>query len=273
MALEEFNEFKLGCNVPTSFPTMFTAAADAIPMLTRDQINQFLAGKANAWDRRSQFPANAWIKDQANHGSCNGYSIAAALEKLRTLRGLERVVLSGADAYSQMNGGHDNGSSLADGMQIVQANGIAPEELNPGPDRIYTSQISAAAKAARSRFKGFECYAVDSEEELATGIILGFMGVIAVHVSRGFDNLDSDGCPSSGNGVGNHSVHVDDVRLTTGGELQFDSPNNWRVTWGDQGRCRYRWNQHLKQTVNNHRFYITRSTNDDPQGTNPPAAS
>lgn len=271
MHLEEFNGYPLGCTEPESFPTMFTKAADAIPMLTGDEIRVVLAGKPSAHSRRVEFGPE-WIGDQSRFGACNGWSTAKTLERLRWLRGIRpRVKLSGADAYSQMNGGRDNGSALADGMLIVQRNGVAPEEL-VRVDQIFDRQISAAARESRSRFKGFECYAVDDELELASGLVLGFVAVVAVHVARGFDSLDGEGCPRSGNGRGNHSVGVDDVRLTSSGELQFEMFNSWNTSWGDQGRCRLTWNRHLRETVRYHRFFLMRSATDDPQGDNPPAA-
>lgn len=271
--MDDFNGYPLGCLVPTTFPTMFVPMADKVTMMTRDEVNAALSiVKDSMHGSRAKYPAADWIKDQGPYGACNGYSIAAAEEKMRVLRGNERVKLSGADAYSQMNGGHDQGSALADGMQIVQANGIAPESMVT-IDQIYTSRISSQAKAARARFKGFECYAIDTELDLATAIILEFYCVIAVQVDRpAFDRLDGDGRPQSGNGPGNHSVHVDDVRLKDG-KLQFDSPNNWTIRWGDQGRCRYEWDRHLRECVKNHRFYAVRSTGDDPDGTNPPEAT
>lgn len=272
MALEEFAGYPLGCNVPDEFPTMFTKAADAIPMMTWEEIRSFLAGKSSAWNRRAEF-GDDWIASQDRYGSCNGWSTAKALERLRWLRGIRpRTKLSGADAYSQMNGGRDNGSTLADGMRVVQQNGVSTEDL-VRVDQIYTHQISAEAKAARARFKGFECYAVDDEQELATGLCLGFIAVVAVHATSGFDSLDGDGCPRSGNGPGNHSTGVDDVSMKSDGTLLYDMFNSWRVAWGDRGRCRLRWSQHLRQTAQNHRFFLMRSTLDDPQGDNPPVAT
>lgn len=272
--LPVYNGYPLGCTLPTTFPTMFSHSSQAFAAMTLDQIKAEIANRGGAlwkyeWSR-GQPNADSWIKDQGRHGSCNGWSTSAASEKTRVLVGLPHVPLSGADAYSQMNGGSDNGSALADGLKVCQ-NGIAPASM-VGVDQIYTSQISAAAKAARAQYRGWEPFAADTQEEFATGIILGFIGIIAVDVHGSFDSLDSDGCPSSGNGPGNHSVHVDDLGLTKSGDIKFDSPNNWTVSWGDRGRCFYTWNKHLQETVRNHRFWLLRSTNDPSDGTQPPAA-
>ena len=270
MELEEYNGFKLGCLVPETFPTMFAKTDASVPMLTGDQIRAELA-KRTTEPRRTTFGPD-WIGNQGRVGACNGFSCAKALERLRWLRGLRpRIKLSGFDAYSQMNGGRDQGSALGDGMKILGANGVSPEELNPS-NAYYTNQIPAAAKAARSRFKGFECFAVDDELELATGLLLGFVGVVAVHAGGSFDRLDGNGISQGGNGPGNHSVGVDDVKLAPDGTLLFDMFNSWTTNWGDRGRCYLTWNRQLRQTVTNHRFFLVGSTTDDPQGESPPAA-
>ena len=271
---DDGEQYGLGCNPPDSFPTGFRTFADAVPTLTLDQIRAKLAGVpagTGAFNRRTVFDAS-WIGFQRSHGSCNGYACARALSRTRYLRGLGKVLLSGADAYSQMNGGRDNGSTLADGIKVVEANGIAPEEMVPW-NQIYTRQISAAAKAERARYKGFELYAVDTQEELFTAMLLGFVTVVAVHVGRGFDQYDGDGICKGGNGVGNHSVGCDDLGMLSDGELWADMFNSWSPQWGQEGRTKLTWRRHLAQTVRNHRFFACRASLDDPQAVNPPVAA
>lgn len=261
----------LGCRLPATFPTgKAFADLDGVRILTLDEIRNTLAGAKNFFNRRETF-GPAWIGNQRTTSACNGWMTARALSRSIFLRSGVTVLLSGADAYSQMNGGRDNGSALADGMRICMTNGIAPESMVPW-NQIFSHQISAEAKAARSRFKGFELYAVDTQEELASGLLAGFVGGVAVHVANGFDAQDSDGVCRGGNGPGNHAVCVDDMGMLASGELVFDMPNSWGTTWGDQGRTRLTWNRHLRQSVQNHRFFLIRSAIDDSQGTNPPDA-
>lgn len=270
MPLDIHNGFPLGCVLPDSFPTTSQTTADLITVLTKDQIKAEIVKRGGkAWNARSVF-GDDWIKDQGPYGSCNGWSTSAALEKSQVRRQMPHVLLSGADAYSQMNGGSDRGSTLADGMKVVTS-GIAPASLVTVND-IYSWKISAAAKAARIQHRGWNPVPADTEEEFCTGILLGFLGIIAVHVESGYDSLDSEGCPKSGNGPGNHSVHSDDLSIASDGELLIDSPNNWKVSWGDRGRCNYRWKRHLKETVKYHRFWLLLSTLDNPDGENPPPA-
>lgn len=255
---------KLGCNVPDVFPTNAIKFADAFAaeMMTLDSIRSTLAGKKSMWGRRERFAGTKYIRSQRNFGSCNGFSTAAILSRMRELRGEPYVCLSGADAYSQMNGNQDNGSQLADGMKIVEAGGIAPEDMVPW-NKIYSSQISAEAKQARSRFKGFTTYAVDEEAELATALYLGRMGVVAVHVTQSFYSEDSNGVNQGVNGPGNHSTGVQDIRVLSDGTLLYDQPNSWDITWCSQGYTWLSWGKQLQQCVKYHRFWIMCSTTDD----------
>jgi hypothetical protein len=266
-------ERRLGCLVPAAFPTGFPTFADSFPseMLAPDAIRSALAGKPSMWGRRQRFAGKKYIRNQRSFGSCNGWSTAGTLSRVRELRGEPYVCLSGADAYSQMNGGRDNGSVLADGMKIVEVGGIAPEDLVPW-DHVFAYQIPPEARAARTRFRGFKVYACDEEIELASALVLGRCGVVAVHATNSFNRQDGDGVNLGGNGVGNHSVGVQDIRLAADGTLQFDMPNSWDTEWCDGGYTWLTWNRHLRETVKYHRFWVLVSTADDPgDGSTPPA--
>jgi hypothetical protein len=255
-------ERRLGCLPPTSFPTAANTFTElGKPIMRLDQIKAGLT-KEPLWARRKKFAGDKYIRNQRHFGSCNGWSTAGVLSRLRELRGEPYVCLSGADAYSQMNDGRDNGSVLSDGLRIVEVNGIAPESMVAW-NQIYTHQISAEAKAARARFKGLKPYAVDSEEEFATGIYLGYMGVVAVHATNAFNQQDGDGLNMGVNGVGNHSVMIQDLRLGTNGDIWYDMANSWDVNWCDGGYTWLSWNRHLRECVKLHRFWLLLDTNDD----------
>lgn len=259
--------FSLGCLVPEVRPTTFPAYADSQPMFTRAQLEE-IYGDPKRTKARVLFDAQQYVRNQGGRGSCNGYAGAKSLEKARVKRGQKHIPLSGEGLYAQINGGRDSGSLLDKGMQALCDNGVPPEEMVPHEEYLW-GRVSAEAKAACSRFKAFECYRADSEDELASGLAAGFLGVIAVHVENGFTSLDADGRVSPTDGPGNHAVGVDDFRFYRDG-IEFDMVNSWGLGYGHQGRGWVSWQRHLRTTSRYHAFYLIRSTMDDPQGVNPP---
>jgi len=264
------NDYGLGLTDPQ--PEDFNVgAARGFAVMTLDQIRAELAargsGKIGYYSRRSLFDLS-WNSNQRNTNACNGHATARALTRAFYLKTLERVLLSGADAYSQMNGGRDQGSSLARGMQVVTS-GIATEASVPW-NEIYEPQVPSA-KAERLRFRGHEPIAVDTQEEFATGLLLGFQGVVAVQVDRSgrYESLDGNGVSRGGNGPGNHAVGVDDLRLASDGTIEFDQYGSW----GEHcARVWLRWDQHLVECAKRHRFWLIASALDDPQSPNNPPA-
>lgn len=262
-------QIALGLLVPESRPLTFPAYADSgQPMYTRDQkialINDPKRMKAQTW-----FPNSVYIKSQGGRGSCNGYAGAKALERARVKRGLKHVPLSGEGLYAQINGQRDAGSMLDDGMKALVEKGVPPESMVPHQEYLWRN-ISAEARAAMPRFKALECYRVDTSDELESGLCAGFVGVIAVHANNAFNRLDGDARVSPTDGPGNHAVGVDDIRIHSNGEFEFDMFNSWGLRYGREGRGWVSWSRHLRTTSRYHAFYLIRSTNDDPQGDNPP---
>ena len=254
---------KLGCNVPDRFPTRSVVYADLpfTKIYTLDEIRSTLVGSRGIHKRRERFSGSKYIRNQGDKGSCNGWSTAGGLSRMRELRGEPYICLSGADAYSQMNGNQDNGSTLADGLEVVKK-GIAPESMVPW-DRIYSSQISAEAKASRINFRGVEPYPVDTEEEFASAIAVGYFGIVAVHATNSFNSEDGHGVNNGGNGPGNHSTLVQDVGMLSDGTLIYDQANSWGTNWCSNGYTYLTWNKHFRQTVQYHRFWILVSTSDN----------
>jgi hypothetical protein len=260
---------QLGCLVPEFRPETFSAYADApmAKMFTKDERLGILNHKPRT-PARILFPAADYIRNQGGRGSCNGYAGAHTLEKARVKAGRKRVRLSGEGLYAQINGGRDGGSMLDRGMKAMTEAGVPPEALVPHEEYLW-NRISSEAKAAMARFKALECYRVDTEDELASGLCAGFLGVIAVHVARGFESIDADGVVGRTDGPGNHAVGVDDIRFHNG-EWQFDMVNSWGRRYGDDGRGWVSWNRHLRTTSRYHAFYLVRGSIDDPEGDNPP---
>jgi hypothetical protein len=249
------------------FTTSIKAYADSgKPMFTKAE----LIANAESRDTRGRTKFDpSWIMDQKSHGSCNGFAEAAAGSRSRVRRGLKKILLSGAYAYSLMNGGHDDGSVLKDGMERSQITGIATADTVPW-DAIYPSRYDRAkADAEAARFKMAECYTLMSELEYFSALAANFDVVQAVHVGNTFQRLNTNGIAGSDRGQGNHSTSADGYTVVNG-ELAADMVNSWNLSFGEQGRCWITWARHLAQTVQYHGFYAIRTAIDDPSGTNPP---
>lgn len=250
-----------GLLVPNTLAASFPEYSTAGPVLSMDDVVS--AAKSGMHKGKDRFD-RTWVKNQRSHGSCNGFAGASALSKARVRRlgAKYRVDLSGAYAYSLMNGGSDNGSTLDDGMAVVSDNGVCPETM-AGWDAIYPNRYNKAkCDAAAAKYKGFECYAVRTEIELFSALVAGFDCVVAVHADNGFMRLDNRGVAQGGNGPGNHAVHADGVWWD--GELIADGQNSWDVTYGNAGRMGLTWSQHFSHTTRYHPFYAIRSTLDSP---------
>jgi len=237
------------------------------PSFSRSEIEEILADPGRT-PARSRFTPSVWIKNQGSRGSCQGYASAKALERSRVLLGQAHVPLSGEFLYAHCNRGQDSGSNLKTGMQKIMSVGVAPESMVKHQTYLL-SQMSREATTAAARFKAPECYAIDTEAELATAIATGFVCVIAVHVGGSYKSLDSKGVRGPSNGAGNHATGACDLRIV-GGEYQFDEFGSWGLRNGQQGHAWVTWKRSLASTVRYHQFYAIRAVLDDPDGDNPP---
>lgn len=251
--------------IPQSTETKFAAYESAQPMLTVAEIEKLVTSE-NRTPARKRFPAEQWIRNQGGRGSCNGYAGAWALARARVMAGLPFEALSGEYLYSMINGGRDSGSMLDDGMQAITEKGVARESLVRHESYLW-SQMSQEARADAPRFKAFECYAARTELGLASGLALGFVGVVAVHASNAWGTL-SNGVSRRSLGPGNHAVVCQDV-LVNNGRLLFDIANSWGRRWGDDGQAFNTWADHFVEPVRNHVFYLIRGVTDDPQNPAP----
>lgn len=235
----------------------FPLYADSGPMLTMKEIID--AAKSGDHKGRTKFD-HTWVKNQGQYGSCNGWMIATMIAKGRVRRGLPRVDLSGAYAYSLMNGGRDQGSTLDQSMACGTIQGIATLDTVPA-DRIYRHQYDKAkADAEAKQYKAFECYTARTEQEIFSGLVCGFDCGLAVHAGNNFMRIDR-GIAGSDNGPGNHAVAADgcwyDEEL---GELVADTENSWGRGYGENGRMGMTWKRHQSRVIQYHPFYLMRST-------------
>lgn len=258
----EVGDRRLGLLLPKTLATSFPLYAAAGPVWSLDQIIASLKTRIPASKRFG----DEWIKDQNGRGACAGYAAASALERAFWRRTGKRTIFSGDGIYAAVNGGRDRGSLLEDNMEWLRDHGIPLEKDVPRHEYIK-SRIPASAYETAKRFRGFECYAIRTEMELASAVAADLDVVVAVHAGNG--GRSPDGLIDWSNGVGNHSVVIDDIRYRNN-ILEFETPNSWGLNWGQRGRGWLQWRRHLSNPVQHHMFYAIRSTLDDPHGNNPP---
>lgn len=264
-------ERKLGLLQPSSPPTLYQSLSDAVGVLSPEEIRKLVDDPKRVSGRK--LFDEYWTKDQNGRGACQGYASAGAVERARVRRGLDHVALSGDWAYCLVNGGNDQGSHLEAGMKAAEKYGYCSQETveRLGLRHEYRrDKFPVECQQEATRFRGFECYAVKTEQELQTACALLFDVVVAVHAG-GNDSLDKHGICNWGNGPGNHAVLVDDLIYDRElGGYKYDHQNSWSTAWGDNGRSYLTFDRHFKQSIGIHLFYAIRSTSDDPQGDNPP---
>ncbi len=240
--------------------------ADAIGVLSKDQIAKILSEPTRKAGR-NRWESVVWIKNQGRRGSCNAYACASLLEKTRVIRGQQNIKLGPEWLYAQINGGRDRGSLLKDGIQAMERLGVPRSELVPYESYLKSQQKAEATEdAKRFRILKDEYFGISSEEELATALAMNFICLVACHVNNNWMKLDSDGVVQPTDGMGNHAIHLDDVRISSSGEYQFDHAGSWGLRYGQSGRGWTTWKRHYKTTVRYHQFVAVRSTIDDPLG-------
>lgn len=257
MDYEIVNGFHTGLLVPKQKTSICTPYRQFLTgSIDRKQVIERLKMR---WRARKLF-GNGWILNQGRRGSCNGYSCAGSLARVAYLTRNIVTLLSGEFVYAHINDGVDRGSGLAEGMRHLMKYGACPKDLVRHEEYLLRN-ISQEAKAAALQFVAHECYSVNEELELADALSRGFMAVVAVHASSSYSRLDHNGVCGPSNGVGNHSVTVDDC-LWDGNRFLFDQPGTWGLGWGDNGRGLLTWNGHLERPNQYHELFVIRACTD-----------
>ncbi len=227
-------------------------------LLTPDQIKQLITDPGRT-PREQIFSDDHWVVegDQKSHGSCNGWAGASVLSKTRFLRGItDGLVLSGSYVYSWINNNEDNGSALDRGMAELLAHGAPPASLCDA-NQIYRKQTQAYDDEA-AKHLGLQAYAAETQQGFDSGIALGYLGVVAVQVNNAFSNYKGSGICPTGNGPGNHAIHVDDAKYVNG-VLWYHIVNNWNLTWGLRGKGWVTWSA-FAQPFKYQTFYLVPAT-------------
>lgn len=248
----------LGC-IPPTFLKAMARFADNFPTIPRSQ-----------WTPISFSKFAVPILDQGQHGSCVWHATATAHWKSWIKTGATPHEFSPTFGYAIGNGGRDAGMVIGDAADILSQYGnCLATEFPEG--HIWKRDIPASAYDTAKRFRVTKTFRLESFDEVASAILLGFMPVFDVYVGNSFNNLSSDGVPGCRAGIsGNHAQTADGLVQITKGQWALEGINSWGTQWGMSGRCRY------TEPFLDHQIdaYAIQAVGDDPSETNlPPKAA
>lgn len=177
-----------------------------------------------------------FVLDQHNSSGCVGYSEAAAEMKIRALRGMPFERLSGSFTYAHINGGSDSGAMILDALESACKNGHALESEFNYP-QLFLRQIPQGVKETALSRRSIMALPVNTLEEVATALQMGFIVQAGVQVDGSFNSFDSNGISGARGQYANHSIHLCGM-VNIGGEWVYEMPNSWGL-WGPfrNGTC------------------------------------
>lgn len=240
--------------------TKITFAQKFKPKLSKRDIEDRIRSKQINVER-DLYPSEEYVKNQGQIGSCNAYAAKGALERTRNFVGLPRKELSAEHLYMRICGGSDRGSMLDEGMHEIMRSGIPP--MKPSHYQKYRERdFTPEDNRDAVRFKAEECYAVDTELELAEGLVSGFIGVVAVHATNKYMQMDANEIIARSMGRGNHAEGVHDIDIING-ELAFRKFGSWGLNVWNGGCGFITWKNHLSEPNKYHQLYLIRGASDD----------
>ncbi len=205
------------------------------------------------------------IYNQGNQGSCVGHGAAAGYATARKLGGYGNERLSATFVYSLINGGQDNGAIVSHAMGVLKNVGTCLE-TTVGPGKIYPPH-PPHAKAEAARFKAEGIYAVNTFDEMVSGLQYGFIPVFGIDIGQNFSPNREGILPEYRPGGGGHCMYA------VGYKKINDKPylivvNSWGRGWGAGGICYMPESYFSKQAWDIDAFNVRVSIT-DPNGVNP----
>jgi hypothetical protein len=227
---------KLGRTEPSSEAlTLRAGMMSYAEYLDANKLARLPQDKWRPIDRRTLFD-DSWVNDQQRYGACVGASDVMAHAKLRVLRGLDRVDLSWAYVYDQINGGRDNGACITDAAKVSVAGTPLYSDYAPVPQFNMRSQPDSRLLYRLGDYLVWGDW-LDGCDIVQRGGIVQY----PVQVGNNYSHLDSNGCCGVDRGPGNHSVHSDGmVFLSALNEWVWTHMGSWTVNWGNHGRAFHR---------------------------------
>ena len=205
ITLPDGNVVRMGNRVPLrGKPKAFAALGDSGTNTRVTERKEWPALLA-AYEPGPEHPNLPDDKNQNGIGQCNPTAAALAMEHRRRVQGLRNVILSPADLYARINGGHDDGSLLEDALAELRANGIGTSATCG--DLWKRGEFKGEASGAeRARFRADEVFLCPTFDHVFSAALDGFSLVSGVFW---YDNFtpDADGWLPDGRGnKGGHAI-------------------------------------------------------------------
>ena len=178
-----------------------------------------------------------FVLDQGQTSGCVGWSDAGAETTLEYILTGVLAVKSGAFRYAHINGNSDSGAMILDSMESGLKHGSALKSEFDRP-QIYYRQIPESVKQSALKRRFLKAYPVNTVEELATAIQLGFVVQAGVQVDGNFERFDSNGISAARGKYANHSIYIYGMQKI-GDRWRYKMRNSWGFNWGPfrNGSC------------------------------------
>lgn len=175
------------------------------------------------------------ILDQDAQGACTAFASVQALMCLRAEAGLPFVELSAGNLYGRINGGRDEGSTLADAIQTLEQQGVCKASTIGHLQWRKNTWPPGWQEEAR-RFRVLEAWDCPSFDHLASALQLGFFVNLGILVGGNFEP-DSDGWipDRRGGGSGHAMCGVGLAQHPRTGRWGIKVANSWGEDWGLRG--------------------------------------
>lgn len=267
------SQYKTGLRLPSKYPTGFNEYPSE-DIWTYAQLEAAFVDPA----RKPSVEIWPWVLDQGAFNSCNPCAATGGYAKAREYNGHPHVDFAPEYMYAHISGGRDQGSLLEDSLMALVKIGVCERALVQ--HGTYTMRgITAQAKENAKRYRALAPYRIPGDDldrcwrTLLTAVAKREPVIVAVHVGRTFENLNSGGFCGIDRGPGNHAVHADDGKRLKNTPCDasgfcLDMPNSWGKRWGRNGRG-YITRGHIAETRQYHAFYAVRGTITDPVAPGP----
>ena len=201
------------------------------------------------------------VGDQGQVGSCAAWATDyTALGYWENKQGMSPVALEPMYTYSQVTGGHDNGSSIEGNLQIDQSQGVDNQADYTQGNFDYWDQPTAAEKAHAVNWK-LTSYAdlsiqpsgssAVTKQSIESALAAGNPVVIGIPVYSNFESIGTANqgyyAGASGSLLGYHAITA--LGYNANGLV---IENSWGTGWGNHGYATLSWsfvNQYVFDAV------------------------